>query len=151
MGVFAETTFEKGALISLWGGKIYTEAEIDALSKTHPEFATHPVSVYPGFFLGSTETGSLDEAELFNHSCDPNAGIRGQVVLVARRLIETGEEITFDYDTTEVDSIPFDCNCGTSECRGIIEGTAWKDPEWRRRNAGYLSLYLQDLIETAGT
>ncbi|MEM6279524.1 MAG: SET domain-containing protein-lysine N-methyltransferase [Verrucomicrobiota bacterium] len=147
MGVFAEQRIAEGELISVWGGKIYTEAEIDDLSETRPEFATHPVSVYPGFYLGSTELERLDEAEMFNHSCEPNAGVRGQILVVARRQIEPGEEITFDYDTTEIDSIPFECSCGSTCCRGTINGSGWKDPEFRRRNAGFFSTYVQDLID----
>lgn len=149
LGVFAKNQIAEGELISVWGGKIYTEAEIDELSDTCPELATHSVSVYPGFYLGSTDLDCLDEVEMFNHSCEPNAGVRGQILFVARRLIESGEEITFDYDTTEVDSIPFKCDCGSANCRGTIDGSGWKDPEFQQRNAGFFSTYVQDLIDSA--
>jgi len=32
-----------------------------------------------------------------NHSCEPNVGFAGNVVLVAMRDIEAGEELTTDY------------------------------------------------------
>lgn len=63
-----------------------------------------------------------------NHSCDPNAGIRGQKELFALRMIRKGEEITFDYSTTYDEncdpenawSMP--CRCGSEKCRKEIGG-----------------------------
>ena len=45
----------------------------------------------------------FDPADFVNHSCDPNCGIVGAVLLVARRAIEAGEEICFDYAMTDSD------------------------------------------------
>ena len=68
----------------------------------------------------------LDEGSVaFNHSCDPNLGVTPGNVLVSRRPIETGEELTYDYATTVLAS-PFTwtwampCACGTPVCRGTI-------------------------------
>jgi uncharacterized protein len=38
-----------------------------------------------------------------NHSCDPNIGVRGQIVFVAVRDIEAGEELTHDWAMTDDD------------------------------------------------
>ncbi len=57
-----------------------------------------------------------------NHHCDPNSAIRGLDV-VALRTIEEGEEITYDYATTEAEMAePFLCQCGSPKCRGQIRG-----------------------------
>ncbi len=57
-----------------------------------------------------------------NHSCEPNAVIRGREVL-ARRDIEVWEDITFNYNTTEYDMAePFECRCGSPICLGRIQG-----------------------------
>jgi len=32
-----------------------------------------------------------------NHSCEPNVGILGQIIFVAMRNIDSGEELTIDY------------------------------------------------------
>ncbi|MCX5380996.1 phenylalanine 4-monooxygenase [Streptomyces sp. NBC_00091] len=70
----------------------------------------------------------LDEpAQLINHSCAPNTGIvdnaRGGYDFVALRPIAPGEEITWDYDTTEWEITSFaDCLCGADECRGRPRG-----------------------------
>lgn len=57
----------------------------------------------------------------FNHSCDPNSGIRNNGILFALKDIEPGDEILFDYSTT-VDDLwwQMDCKCASSNCRKII-------------------------------
>lgn len=69
-----------------------------------------------------------EEWKPINHSCEPNAWLDG-LNLVARRPIQTGEEITIDYATfcNEI-MAPFECTCGTSRCRGIIRGTDYLEP-----------------------
>jgi hypothetical protein len=57
-----------------------------------------------------------------NHSCEPNAVLRGRT-LVAQRDIARGDEVTFDYATTEYEMAePFACGCGAARCRGLIRG-----------------------------
>jgi hypothetical protein len=51
-----------------------------------------------------------------NHSCRPNASFRGPV-LTALEAIAIGQEITFNYNTTEAEMAePFVCRCG--HCSG---------------------------------
>jgi hypothetical protein len=61
----------------------------------------------------------------FNHSCDPNAGIRKISELFALRDIKKGEEITYDYSAVVGPNNPpsefsMKCKCGAKYCRGII-------------------------------
>ncbi len=69
-----------------------------------------------------------------NHSCDPNTWWLGSTTLVARRDIEAGEEISYDYTTCEVAN-PFEmeCACGSPLCRGTISNRDYLDPEWQAR------------------
>lgn len=145
-GVFAAEPLAAGELVAIWGGKVYTMAEVERLSEVIPHFATHTISVYPGYYFGSENLFELDDAELFNHSCDANVGVRGQVVVVARRSISAGEELTFDYDTTEIVADPFECFCGSPLCRHIINGSGWRDPAFVERNREYLSWYILELL-----
>ncbi len=55
-----------------------------------------------------------------NHSCDPNAGIRKEALLVAIRNIDKDEEITFDYSMIMDDDWEMDCMCGSPLCRHRI-------------------------------
>jgi uncharacterized protein len=147
-GIFAKQNIAQGEMIALWGGIVYSRKEVTEIAKHHPHFETHTVSIYKDFYLGplDTDVAQLDETELFNHSCDPNAGVKGQIVLVARRPILQGEEIFFDYDTTETAAAPFACRCGSSLCRGLIDGSSWKNVSFRARHQGYLSWYIEELI-----
>jgi len=61
----------------------------------------------------------------FNHSCDPNAGLRGESDLFALRDIILGEEIRYDYSTTVSPTVPIsewtmECGCGSANCRQRI-------------------------------
>jgi hypothetical protein len=92
-------------------------------------------------------TSQEGPADWVNHSCEPNAGLSGQIVLVAMRDIAPGEEICFDYamsDGSPYDE--FDCNCGSTHCRGRVTGSDWRRQELIDRYKGYFSPYLQQRI-----
>lgn len=58
-----------------------------------------------------------------NHSCMPNTTFRGLDV-IALRPITNGDELTLDYSAAMNEfSEPFDCRCGSPNCRGRIAGT----------------------------
>jgi uncharacterized protein len=78
-----------------------------------------------------------------NHSCDPNCGVRlneeKAFDFVARRPIDAGQELTFDYAMRNftIDHFPDACLCGTARCRGSVTG--WKDlPAARKADYGEL-------------
>lgn len=143
LGVFAAETIRSGELVAVWGGVIYTAAEVASLAEAFPHFRTHPFEVAEGFFMGSTSNTAIDDAERFNHSCDPNVGVKGQVVVLARRDVAAGEELAFDYETTDVAPAPFPCRCGAVDCRGTIDGSAGDTAGFCRRNEGWLSWCVQ--------
>ena len=68
-------------------------------------------------------------ARFLNHSCEPNIGVtkmlndKQSYDFIALRNINKGEEIRFDYETTEYEVGAFDdCACGADSCRGTIKG-----------------------------
>jgi len=63
----------------------------------------------------------------FNHSCEPNMGVQGQIVFVAIRDIRPGEEITCDYATIETCDYVISCNCGSKSCRKMITGHDYRN------------------------
>lgn len=145
-GIFAKETIEFGELISIWGGYILTAEEVKKLPKTIRMYE-YPVQIYKGFFLGPKKMEEIDDAERFNHSCVPNAGVKGQNILIARQNIQRGEEVCFDYETTDTQDMNFICQCNTVLCRKIINGNAWKDEEFQKKNDGYLSWYVEEKIQ----
>ena len=50
-------------------------------------------------YLVSGETP--EPGDMINHSCEPNCGLLGQMLLVAMRDIARGEELCFDYATCD--------------------------------------------------
>ena len=57
-----------------------------------------------------------------NHSCDPNAAFDGLNVF-ALKNIARGVELTLDYaEFLDENMEPFQCQCGSSKCRGLIMG-----------------------------
>ena len=57
-----------------------------------------------------------------NHSCNPNTTYKGLNV-IALDNIRCGEELTLDYASFLDENMePFQCQCGSSKCRGIITG-----------------------------
>ena len=144
---FASDEIRSGELVAVWGGVIYSADEIQALGATFPHFRTHPFEVADGFFMGSTSLHAIDDAERFNHSCSPTVGVKGQVVVLARCDIAVGEELTFDYETTDLYPNPFECLCGAVDCRHTIDGSAWNSKEFQQRNKGWLSWYIQEKVE----
>lgn len=144
-GIFAKSNVKKGELLSIWGGYIITLPELKKLPKSILDYS-YPVQIFEDIYLGPIKKKDLDDGEMFNHSCDPNAGVRGQIVLVARKNIKKGEEIFFDYETTDTQNLKFICHCGAKKCRGKIDGSSWKNPEFQKANKNYFSLYLEEKI-----
>ena len=140
-GVFARQPVKKGELISLWGGKIISADEVD---RDMENFTQQVLQIEDNFYL---LTPAMEPADCFNHSCDPNVGLTGQIGLIAMRDIQAGEEICLDYamcDGSNYDE--FDCSCGVPDCRGRVTGEDWKRPELWDRYEGYFSPYLQRRI-----
>ncbi len=140
-GVFALEPVKKGELISLWGGRIRQASTLD---RNMQNFTQQVLQIEDGFYL---VTPSMEPADCFNHSCNPNVGMTGQIGLIAMRDIQAGEEICLDYamcDGSDYDE--FDCSCGSANCRGRVTGEDWRRPELWERYDGYFSPYLQRRI-----
>lgn len=67
------------------------------------------------------EVGKLSA---LNHSCDPNVILDTEnLVMVARRDIAKGEELSFFYPSTEWEmDAPFICLCGAANCIHVVAG-----------------------------
>jgi uncharacterized protein len=140
-GIFCREPVGKGEIVVVWGGKVLTESEID---RSMPNFTQQILQIDDDLYL---MTPSLEPTDCFNHSCDPNAGMSGQIALISMRDIASGEEVCLDYamcDGSDYDE--FDCSCATPNCRKRITGKDWKRPELWERYDGYFSPYLQRRI-----
>lgn len=142
-GIVASEPIAKGEPVCVWGGRIIGPDEVEALPPTE---RAHTVQVEEDLYLAVIEPD--EPSSYFNHSCNPNVGFDGQIVLVAIRDIAAGEQVTFDYATS--DGSPYDefeCHCGAPQCRGRVTGDDWRNPELWHRYAGRFSPYLQRRID----
>jgi hypothetical protein len=141
--VIAREVIHPGELIGVWSGHIIGADELDELP---PEIRMHTVQVEEGLYLASV--GASEPPDFINHSCEPNAGLDGQIAIVAMQRILPGEEVTIDYamcDGSPYDE--FDCECGSVHCRGRVTGEDWRNPLLWERYAGHFSPYLKRRIE----
>lgn len=147
-GEFAKQPILKGEAIAIFGGAVRTREERDAL----PEDVRYlQLGIDEDMFIGPGNAEERDDADWFNHSCDPNAGIYGQITLVAMRDIQPDEEITFDYVMCAAQQgekrILFPCNCQSASCRKEVTSHDWKSPILQKKYRGYFSSFIQRLIE----
>lgn len=72
--------------------------------------------------------------QYLNHSCEPNGYMdTAELTFRALRTIRRGEEISFNYLTTESEmAVPFDCLCGSANCHGFIRGRNFLSDEQAR-------------------
>lgn len=94
-GLFATRPIAKGEILTIWGGLVYPMADFRALPS---EIRERSLQIESEFFLVPHQ---IEDADFVNHSCNPNAGVQGQSMLIAMRDIATGEEICFDYAMTD--------------------------------------------------
>lgn len=142
-GMVAAAPIARDELLVVWGGDIYERADFDGLPASKKR---HSVQVEEDLYLVPVHPPG--PVEYTNHSCNPTAGLLGQIALVALRDIAPGEAITYDYATS--DGTPydeFDCHCGAPNCRGRVTGDDWRSPVLWERYAGHFSPYLQRRID----
>lgn len=138
-GVFAARQIRAGELMVVWGGEVVSRKELAAMN---PLTRRHAIQVEESLYLVSQ--GGPEVGDFVNHSCAPNAGLSGQMSLVALRSIRVGEEICYDYAMSDgSDYDEFSCSCGAETCRTKVTGRDWELPELQERYAGYFSPYLQ--------
>jgi len=83
-----------------------------------------------------------------NHHCSPNGYICFEdLTYRALRDVSAGDELTFNYCTTEYEMVqPFDCLCGSSNCLGRVAGCKYLDEIEVERIFSLLSPFLKSKV-----
>jgi hypothetical protein len=143
-GLFAVEGIAKGELVAIKGGYVFERA---TLAEVESRLGPAELSVADGFFIGPVAAEEREGGMIFsNHSCDPNIGVKGQIVFVAMRDIQPEEELTHDWAMTDDDTHEMDCRCGVPICRKVVTGQDWRRHDLQEKYRGYMSWYLEEKI-----
>lgn len=144
-GLFAIEKIYKDEIVSISGGVILSKEDFE---KIYSGFSDHAYYIAENFLICPLNPDDPSDDWRMNHCCNPNCGVKGQIIFVAMRDIEIGEELTFDYAMTETDpDYSFPLNCNKSGCRKKFTGNDFKLEEVREKCKGYFSVYVQDKID----
>jgi hypothetical protein len=143
-GLFAIEPITGGEIICIKGGYIFDRQQLSAM----PEwFRAAEVQVAEDLFIGPLAEEEREGSMIFsNHSCEPNIGVRGQIVFVAMRDIAAGEELTHDWAMTDDDDYRIECRCGSQSCRQTLTGKDWQRKDLQEKYKDYISWYLEEKI-----
>lgn len=91
------------------------------------------------------QAGTDEIDDYLNHACAPNLRLDAErLCFVAIRPIEPGEQLTFNYLTSEWDMAEaFHCSCGAAGCFGKIRGFRWLSPAQQEALAPLLTPFLR--------
>lgn len=144
-GLFAKEPIKKGQIVAIKGGYIFDRSTWNQMEKV---LGPADIPIADGFTIAPANQDEREGCMIFtNHSCDPNIGVQGQIVFVAMRDIESGEELTHDWATTDDDTYEMQCSCGSVNCRGVITGQDWRRKDLQEKYRDYMSWYLLEKIK----
>jgi len=90
------------------------------------------------------------DIKYINHSCEPTAWWESYGTLTARRNIEEGEEVAYDYSTSDITlTYKMECLCGSESCRGIVTNKDYLNPDFQKKYANHLPAHVVEAIRRA--
>jgi SET domain-containing protein len=147
-GLFARRPLPQGTIVVVKGGHIFDKETRD---RNFQILGPAEIQIADDLFLGPSSVEEREASMMYlNHSCDPNVGVRGQILFVTMRDVRQSEELTVDYAMMDNEDYEMTCHCGAKACRGVVTGFDWRMPELQRRYKGFFSSYLEDKIQRRG-
>lgn len=147
-GLYCVAPLCKNETVALKGGHIMNAKTFEQLPSACKQAA---LQIAEQMYVAPMNEEEIPQVmNYINHSCEPNVGLRGQLLTVAMRDIEPGEELTGDYCITySSEAFAITCRCKTKSCRKTITPDDWQKPELQQRYKGYFCQYLEDKIAQA--
>lgn len=140
IGLFAKEHIIKGEIVAIKRGTVIHKNDLN-LSSLHD----YSVQLNKNYILCTLKECDLEkEAVYLNHSCDANVGVGyslDEVIFVAMRNINVGEELTIDYGMIWCDEYQMECKCDKKNCRKIITGDDWKSKTFQNKYEKYCINY----------
>lgn len=128
LGVFATEDIPAGEMIIEYVGEMIRPSISDIREKKYCEkgIGCYMFEIVAGQIVDATMSGNA--ARYINHSCAPNCysktvsleNNRRVVVIFAKRRIQRGEELSYDYKFPLDDSDRVKCECGAAQCKGFM-------------------------------
>ena len=136
-GLFARAPIPEGTIVFVQGGRVLTCAD---------EESDDPIQITEDLVIGPLAYEAT-RSDKINHSCDPNLGVLGQIVLATIRDVGVGEELCFDYamclsPSMGVPPYQMECRCGSPRCRRVVTDQDWRISELQHRYKGNFSWFL---------
>ncbi len=146
-GFFAIEPIKKDEIVVVKAGHIIGRQQ---LSEIEPIVDDSWLPITDDLFMSPVQESELKDSMLyFNHSCEPNIGFGGNIVFVAMRDIESGEELNYDYAMDNADpEYVFECSCQSKNCRKTVTGNDWQNPALQQKYTGYFSWFVERKIKT---
>lgn len=136
-GVFANKSIKKNEFIFLFKGKL-VRYNYDSNYKLGSKW----LGIGKNIWLDILKDCS---GYYINHSCDPNAGLKGKKTIVAMKNIKKDEEVTIDYSITEDDPYwRMNCKCGNKTCRKIIRGIRFLPKNLFKKYYNFIPKFLKE-------
>lgn len=174
LGIFALEKIKKGERVFACGPKCCylkahevhkakTRAEVEELFKKYPDCEdflkrynyTADDDLYD--FPRNFQIQELTEGCMyFNHGCDANCTFNEHDIrhIIAKRDIEIGEELTYDYQLMETEASFYngiECKCGSHKCRGILKFDYYRNTDWIKENYKYCETAVRKRIDELQT
>jgi len=144
-GLFAREPIAAGEIVAVKGGHVLTAEQWREVEK---DLSAAEIQIAEDLYIAPVSQGERDGSMLYtNHSCEPNICIEGQIVFVAMRDIEPGEELTHDWATTDDGDYEMECNCGAPTCRGTITGKDWMRRDLQEKYQDRFAWHVQRKID----
>ncbi len=148
-GLFAFDDISREEIVAVKGGHVL---DLDTWRRLEQQLGPAEIQIGQSLVIAPVENDRRDGSMIYtNHSCAPNIAIQGQIVFVAMRDIEAGEELTHDWATTDDLDYVMACNCGSHECRGTITGKDWMKPALQEKYRGWFCWHLERKIAALRT
>ncbi|MEO6126347.1 MAG: SET domain-containing protein-lysine N-methyltransferase [Ilumatobacteraceae bacterium] len=143
-GSYALLPIAAGETVAAFGGRCITRSSLADLPVSEQ---IDSVQIDDDLFLVGDRTRQGVPGETINHSCAPNCGMSGGVLVVAMRDIAASETLSFDYAMCMGSDVnEFECECGAATCRHKVTGRDWMLPELQLAYRGSFSPYLAKRI-----
>ncbi len=145
-GLFAREFISKGEILRVTGGVVVPKSDIEKYNKLMDYVVDNiPLDIDENFLMAPTPE-DLELTATINHACDPNAGFRDTITIIAIEDIEPDVEIAWDYAFSQTCFDPFKCNCKSRACRELITPSDWQRPDIFQKYGRYYSPYLKAKI-----